>query len=147
MPQATNTDVQAWVKYGQVSFAWRHHNMETLSALLDLFQGNPPVTSVLPSHRARNAELRCFQYSWIAVRGAVELPVISVDMSLMRPHCDEAAVKFLQHTYNTHTMRRLYGRQYAVFWQLNMLPVSYLTPSTSSAARNIVFLFRHIVIL
>ena len=36
-------------------FSWRRHDMETLSALLVLYVGNPLVTGGLPSQRTSNA--------------------------------------------------------------------------------------------
>ena len=41
---------------------WRRHDMDTLSALLALCEGNPPVTGGFLSQRASNAEIWCFFY-------------------------------------------------------------------------------------
>ena len=37
-----------------------HHDMEMLSSLLALWEGNPPVTGGFPSHRASNADVFFF---------------------------------------------------------------------------------------
>ena len=42
----------------KVSWRWRH-DWETLSALLALCEGNPPVTGEFPSQRTSNLELWC----------------------------------------------------------------------------------------
>ena len=69
--------------------SWCHHDMETLSALLALCEGNPLLSSGFPSQRASNAELwyfACCQpkqtFEWIH-----ELPLIRDAMMLMT-YCD-----------------------------------------------------------
>ena len=39
---------------------WWHHDMETLSLLLALCEGNPPVTGGFPSQRASNMSFDVF---------------------------------------------------------------------------------------
>ena len=42
--------------------AWGDHAMETLSALLAICEGNPPVICEFPSLKASNAELWLFHH-------------------------------------------------------------------------------------
>ena len=46
-----------WVKWQS---SWWYHNMEILSILLALCEGNPPVTGGFPSQKANNVEHWCF---------------------------------------------------------------------------------------
>ena len=39
-----------------------HNVMETLSALIALYEGNPNVTGVFPSQSASNVKLWCFAW-------------------------------------------------------------------------------------
>ena len=58
--------------------AWWGHDIETLSALLALCVGNPPVTGGFPSQRASNVELWYFLccYPECTVEQSVWLPVL-----------------------------------------------------------------------
>ena len=62
-----------------------HDDMETLSALLALCEGNPPVTGGFPSQRSSNADLWCFLgcYPEQAVQQTLDLSVIWDDFTLM----------------------------------------------------------------
>ena len=50
--------------------------METISALLVLCEGNPPVNGGFPSQKASDAELWCFLWSEQTVEQTTETPVI-----------------------------------------------------------------------
>ena len=114
-------------------------DMETLSALLALCEGNQQMTGGSPSQKASIMELRCFQNSRIAVGNVGELSVIWVANTSLRRHCDEDMVRILQHTYSTHFIPHSCGPECAVFRELNLLPILYLTICTSSAVGNTVF--------
>ena len=62
-PLGTDWEKRQWDTRGAVikcpSMWWRH-GMETLSALLALCGGNPPVTGGFPSQRGNNAERWCY---------------------------------------------------------------------------------------
>ena len=45
-----------------VAIIWWRHDMETLSAVLALCEGNPPVNGEFPSHRARTANFDIFLF-------------------------------------------------------------------------------------
>ena len=66
-------------------YVWRRHTMETVSALLALCEGNPPVTGGFPSQTASNVGslcvLRCFRKQ--TIKQTVELAVICDAMALM----------------------------------------------------------------
>ena len=47
----------------EVKFSWWRHQIETFSVLLDLSDGNSPVTSGFPLTKARDTELWCFLWS------------------------------------------------------------------------------------
>ena len=64
---------------------WWRHDMERLFVLLDLCEGNLPVTSGSPSHWASNAEVWCF---FGCSPEKVELPVTCDVMTLIWHHCN-----------------------------------------------------------
>ena len=66
--------VPIWLHYR----TWWCHDMETISALLALYDGNPPITDKFPSQRTSNVELWCFpccELAQVGVHSAV-MPII-----------------------------------------------------------------------
>ena len=57
-----DTSSTMWIVTVTLRYAWWRHQMETSSALLALFEGNPPVT-VDSSHKGQWAQLWCFLWS------------------------------------------------------------------------------------
>ena len=72
-------------------YPWKRYDMETLSALLSLCDGNPPFKAGLPSQRNTNIQLWC--YLWCeheqTVQQTMELPVIWGAMTLIWRHCTD----------------------------------------------------------
>ena len=49
-----------------LDIVWWCHDMETLSVLLALYKGNPPITGGFPSQRASDRDLWCSLLCWIS---------------------------------------------------------------------------------
>ena len=73
------------------AYPWKRYDMEALSALLSLCDGNPPFKAGPPSQRATNVQLWC--YLWCehekTVQQTMELPVIWGTMTLIWRHCTD----------------------------------------------------------
>ena len=49
-----------------LDIVWWCHDMETLSVLLALYKGNPPITGGFPSQRASDRNIWCSLLCWIS---------------------------------------------------------------------------------
>ena len=78
----------AIIVWGTVMKTLWCHLMETFSALLLLFTGNPPVTGGFPSQRNSNADLWCFFVCLKSVKQTLDWQVIRDGMTVIWRRCN-----------------------------------------------------------
>ena len=81
-------------KHTCIYLPWWHHDMETISALLTLCEGNTPVTGRFPSQMASNVEFWCC-LCCCPNKQSVKWAVILDAITLMWHHCYGYIHKYL----------------------------------------------------